>query len=413
MSVGRNEKCICGSEKKYKKCCLKKERLIKQMEQNNLRNLGDKEMRILQAFDRSKISTFLETKNKKCQYVSCDKKPIKSHTFPKNILSKQISKGSNNDFIYSTDIGSIGGNIQDKNKHSEILYPVHINNAGTVPLFCDGHDSEIFAPIEIFNPNPIIEQYVFLFGYRFFLYHYLKEKFAASEQLIVKNEGVGNALTEKIINNRNTIYSNATEIVKGIVNMQGLESTKKKFDEVMSGFLPSLEKINQHFKIYYYKLNENIEWCGAGSTEFSFDGSPVYSHLPSHIGLIPKNGKFQAIFFFIVPNEENEHLAQTIIKELNGLYSQYLRNAKIQEFHNYIKYLIFNCSENIMMSSNIFKRLKKEKTVNIKGTIQQMSQYEVLKLVNKIFVLDKMNGLKNAESTRRYAFELLKIIELF
>jgi len=30
--IGRNQKCICGSGKKYKKCCLKKEQQVK----NNL-----------------------------------------------------------------------------------------------------------------------------------------------------------------------------------------------------------------------------------------------------------------------------------------------------------------------------------------------------------------------------------------
>ena len=34
IKIGRNDPCFCGSNKKYKKCCLIKQNLMKEWEQN-------------------------------------------------------------------------------------------------------------------------------------------------------------------------------------------------------------------------------------------------------------------------------------------------------------------------------------------------------------------------------------------
>ena len=105
MSIGRNDKCPCNSGKKYKHCHLKIEKLRKQMEQNNLRDISESERKQLQSHDRNRVKQLFDSKGKECLYSNCDRKPIKSHTFPRNILEKQIARKTDNGYsVFSTDI---------------------------------------------------------------------------------------------------------------------------------------------------------------------------------------------------------------------------------------------------------------------------------------------------------------------
>ena len=130
MSLGRNDKCYCGSGKKYKRCHLIIEKQKKQMERNNLHDISITDRKKLQAFDRDNMKRFFESKGKKCQFPDCDRKPIKSHTFPRNLLEKQIARLTNNGYsVFSSDIKNIISNLQDPKQHDEFFYEVNINDA--------------------------------------------------------------------------------------------------------------------------------------------------------------------------------------------------------------------------------------------------------------------------------------------
>ena len=45
MSLGRNDKCYCGSGKKYKKCHLNLDKLRNRMEKNNLRDKSEEKLK--------------------------------------------------------------------------------------------------------------------------------------------------------------------------------------------------------------------------------------------------------------------------------------------------------------------------------------------------------------------------------
>ena len=416
MCIKRNDKCPCNSGKKYKHCHLIIEKLKKQMERNNLHDISITDRKKLQAFDRDNMKRFFESKGKKCQFPDCDRKPIKSHTFPRNLLEKQIARITNNGYsVFSTDIKSIIGNLQNPGLHNELFYEININNAGTMPLFCKEHDSHIFSPIEIFKPIPTVKQYLFLYSYRFFLYHYLKENYAlkvAYQDALDSEKGVGKSLSSVITEKRNIIYGNAIKIANTKTNISNLELLKTKFDKVIKKIPLTDTEIDRHFKVYGYKLKNNIQWCGAGCTEFSYDDTGIMNHLGCSFGLIPQNGDFPAYFYCVVPNEENDYLKDKLLKLLNDKYDSYKNEKDTASFENILKYYIFDSSENIIISPDIIDELREKEIcfLNEKGKLLKHSQYELLLEANSL--LCKVKGVEN-EEVRNTVYNILKKIDLF
>ena len=415
MSIGRNDKCPCNSGKKYKHCHLKREKLLKQMERNNLRDISEGERKQLQSHDRNRVKQFFNSKGKKCLYSNCDRKPIKSHTFPRNILEKQIARKTDNGYsVFSTDIKNIISNLQNPRLYRELFYEVNINGAGTMPLFCKEHDSEIFSPIETFKPLPTEKQYIFLYAYRFFLYHFSKEKYALIDyhDVIASEKGVGKSLSSAITQKRNIIYANATKIANTKTNITNLDVLKIKFDQVMNHTLPGDAEIDKHFKVYVYKLKNDIKWCGAGCTEFSYNDTGIMNHLGCSFGLIPQNSDFPAYFYCVVPNEENDYLKDKLLKLLNDKYVNYKNEKDTASFENIIKYYMFDSSENIIISPDIIDELREKEICfyTEKGKLLKNSQYEWLLKAN--ILLCQVKGEQN-EEVRNTVYKILETIDLF
>ena len=385
------------------------------MERDNLRDISEGERKQLQSHDRNRVKQFFDSKGKKCLYSNCDRKPIKSHTFPRNILEKQIARKSDNGYsVFSTDIKNIISNLQNPRLYRELFYEVNINSAGTMPLFCKEHDSQIFSPIETFNPLPTEKQYIFLYAYRFFLYHFSKEKYALIDyhDVIASEKGVGKSLSLVTRHKRNSIYANATKIANTKTNITNLDVLKIKFDQVMNHTLTSDAEIDKHFKVYVYKLKNDIKWCGAGCTEFSYNDTGIINHLGCSFGLIPQNSDFPAYFYCVVPNEENDYLKDKLLKLLNDKYDSYKNEKDTASFENIIKYYIFDSSENIIISPDIIDELReKEIWFNIeKGKLLKNSQYEWLLKANNL--LCQVKGEQNKE-VRNIVYNILETIELF
>ena len=415
MCIKRNDKCPCNSGKKYKHCHLVIEKLKKQMERNNLYDISITDGKKLQAFDRDNMKRFFESKGKKCQFPNCDRKPIKSHTFPRNLLEKQIARRTNNGYsVFSTDIKSIISNIQNPDLHNELFYEININDAGTMPLFCKEHDSHIFSPIEIFKPIPSVKQYLFLYSYRFFLYHYLKENYAlkaAYEDTLDSEKGVGKSLSSAITKKRNIIYDNAIKIANTKTNISNLEVLKTKFDKVIKKMPLTDTEIDRHFKVYAFKLkNKPIKWCGAGCTEISYNDSLVTKHLGCSFGLIPHNEDFSAYFYCVVPNEENDYLNDRLLKLLKDEYVNYNNGVNDSLFENIIKYYIFDSSENIIISPDLIDKLQRKNVYDSENKNILYSQYDSLIDANNL--LTQVKGIENIKN-RDKAFKKLSKVDLF
>ena len=415
MCIKRNDKCPCNSGKKYKHCHLVIEKLKKQMERNNLHDISITDRKKLQAFDRDNMKRFFESKGKKCQFPNCDRKPIKSHTFPRNLLEKQIAGRTSNGYsVFSTDIKSIISNLQNPDLHNELFYEININDAGTMPLFCKEHDSHIFSLIEILKPIPSVKQYLFLYSYRFFLYHYLKENYAlkaAYEDTLDSEKGVGKSLSSAITQKRNIIYDNAIKIANTKTNISNLEVLKTKFDKVIKKIPLTDTEIDRHFKVYAFKLkNKPIKWCGAGCTEISYNDSLVTKHLGCSFGLIPNNKVFSAYFYCVVPNEENDYLNDKLLKLLKDEYVNYNNGENDSLFENIIKYYIFDSSENIIVSPDLIDKLKRKSVYDSENKIFRYSQYD--NLIDANHLLTQVKGIDDSEK-RNKAFKILSKVELF
>lgn len=151
MKIGRNEKCPCGSGKKYKRCCLGKtadqiyfETVIKSSD--NLRN----DSRIYQCLHPDK--------------GHCDGKIIKAHAIQNNRILKRISE---NGEVITMD-GQSNLIFQDAQKKGRKI-------ATTFTGFCKYHDKTTFQEIED-KPFEASEKQIFLFTYRTMAWHVQKKR---------------------------------------------------------------------------------------------------------------------------------------------------------------------------------------------------------------------------------------------
>lgn len=138
MNIGRNDKCLCGSGKKYKYCCMVKIQLEKQLKQGQIR----------QCIHPNKIE--------------CAKKIKKAHSIQNNKILTQIARDG--EVI-------MAGFEANEYTFKVIMKPKGRGVATTFSGFCDFHDSIVFNPIEN-NDYQGINQQNFLFAYRAFAYEY-------------------------------------------------------------------------------------------------------------------------------------------------------------------------------------------------------------------------------------------------
>lgn len=130
MKIGRNEKCWCGSGKKFKHCHYGREKE--------------------QPFSKGEaIGESKKIGARKCCYVpkelkgECDKKIINAHTISKSGSLKEIADTTNHVLGLKIDLANLF-------KHKGKLVPerMGINQASTFTGFCAKHDKELFSCIE-------------------------------------------------------------------------------------------------------------------------------------------------------------------------------------------------------------------------------------------------------------------------
>lgn len=130
MKIGRNEKCWCGSGKKFKHCHYGRE---------NKAPVG-----IGEAIGHSQKNA-----SRKCCYVpdelkhECDKKIINAHTISKSGSLKEIADESNHVLGLKISLPKI-----IKNEGKLVPERIGINQASTFKGFCSIHDKSLFACIE-------------------------------------------------------------------------------------------------------------------------------------------------------------------------------------------------------------------------------------------------------------------------
>lgn len=320
MSLGRNDKCYCGSGKKYKKCHLDLDKLPNRMEKNNLRDKSEENLKnIIVAAEKIRLRENL--KNDKCFYKNCSEKPIGSHTIHKSLLKGKLSEG------YKVINSPIFKNIDFLGSDDTSLYDEQSFKKATVfPGFCKKHDA-IFESIENKNliKNTSIEDYIFLYSYRA-----LVNEYWLLNSLTGKNN---NKLSEFIKGNpRLSAYPHdmvEKSIQANFDSLDNYKGMKMKFEKYIDE-RGALSDYSSDFKITYSKLDMlSLEFAATAIVNRSKLVKAIgivdnfNTKVPICVGILPEYENIPNLFFAI-STKDNSDIINFINTYKNGFFIQNL-----------------------------------------------------------------------------------------
>ena len=320
MSLGRNDKCYCGSGKKYKKCHLNLDKLRNRMEKNNLRDKSEEKLKnIIVAAEKIRLRENL--KNDKCFYKNCSEKPIGSHTIHKSLLKEKLSEG------YKVINSPISKNIDFLGSDDTSLYDEQSFKKATVfPGFCKKHDA-IFESIENKNliKNTSIEDYIFLYSYRA-----LVNEYWLLNSLTGKNN---NKLSEFIKGNpRLSAYPHdmvEKSIQANFDSLDNYKGMKMKFEKYIDE-RGALSDYSSDFKITYSKLDMlSLEFAATAIVNRSKLVKAIgivdnfNTKVPICVGILPEYENIPNLFFAI-STKDNSDIINFINTYKNGFFIQNL-----------------------------------------------------------------------------------------
>lgn len=146
MKYGRNEKCWCGSKKKYKHCHLGRE-------DEPRVNAWDVGATVRRDFSVKLCSA------PDLMHDRCSGNIVAAHTVQRSGSLSAIARDGH--------VLTFVASLQNLTKHNGLLHPelVGVRKASTFSGFCSTHDDELFAPVEkeVFTGS---QQQCFLLAYR-------------------------------------------------------------------------------------------------------------------------------------------------------------------------------------------------------------------------------------------------------
>jgi len=145
MHMGRNERCWCGSGRKYKRCHLNRE-TAQPIARHEVHQKRKKVMDKRYCMHASNGRTM------------CSGAIVKAHTVPRGCLKKIAEQGHVCHLGPADGRGELWGSLPP-------LQEVGLKNASTFTGFCRQHDNDLFAPIED-RPFHATQQHAFLLAYR-------------------------------------------------------------------------------------------------------------------------------------------------------------------------------------------------------------------------------------------------------
>jgi len=322
MSLGRNDKCYCGSGKKYKKCHLDLDKLRNRMEKNNLRDKSEENLRnIIVAAEKIRLRENL--KNDKCFYKNCSEKPIGSHTIHKSLLTKLSEEHKVVNFSIRHNINFLGSDdVFQCTKES-------IETATVFQGFCKKHDA-IFESIENKKliKNTSIEDYIFLYSYRILVNEYW---------LLNSLTGKNNNKLSEFVKENPYLSDDLHDVVKKYIqatlpsldNLDSYKNMKIKFEEYIdeSG---ALSDYSLDFKITYSKLDMLPLEFAATAIVNSYELAKAIgivdnfnTKVPICVGILPEYENIPNLFFAI-STKDNSDIIDFISTYKNGFFMQNL-----------------------------------------------------------------------------------------
>lgn len=328
MKIGRNDKCPCGSGKKYKNCCLNKDFIDNDnqkfiMEYKRLKNL-------------SRI--------KQCLYPNCScsaKEIINSHSIQNSKILNKISDNGkvfmchfqvNNGFILP---GEFGRSV-----------------ATVFTGFCKKHDKELFQDIEDKDFNFETKQ-IFLYLYRAMIYEYHKKLEAVKLGKIIKEQY---KLSED-----NVLFFRGFNMATN-----DLEYEKEFFDKaILHNKFDILTTI-----VYQIPKFCNFAASGIEAPTKDFDGNIIQEF---------KNKLLGHIYYSVFPENNSTYILIGWLKRYDKLFKNIkirLQNLSNQEIMNYINNTLLMVSENIAIKPSAYANLTKEQQEEIISNLMGFSGFK-------------------------------------
>lgn len=307
VKLGRNEKCWCGSGRKFKRCHLDREAQSPLTRQEFIKRI------------------YRPPYNRHCLHPdagpeTCSDRLIKGHTIQRNgALSRIARKGH----VFSI---LRHGKLFDEGKFDLTSEPhkVGIRDASTFTGFCSRHDDELFAPIEKYPFTGTVTQ-IALLGYRALCYELFMKNWFLQALDLRRDQDKGQSPHFQQLN-QEAIYHLDMGADSSI---RELEELKALYEEVIFGSSPS------HLDYYVVFLDKSpeVQCCGITIATHDFRGRRIYQ-IRRHaapaswlaFSLIPAETSGAAVFSWPARHSKSE----VIMKTLDELTDSALPHAIIR-----------------------------------------------------------------------------------
>ncbi|WP_420724726.1 YecA family protein [Hwanghaeella sp. LZ110] len=246
--MGRNEKCWCGSGKKYKHCHLDKE--------------AQKTINPYQFWNDSRKSFARQyCSHPEASPSTCDK-IIKSHTISKSTCLKSISEKGH---VYN-----FSGDFNTFEKNNGITAPkkIGLNNASTFTGFCGHHDNKIFRIVDT-NEISASDDFIFFLSYRVVCFELFQKESELNFNELCKNLDSGKSLTEQV-----DIQTMIKERIRyNRIALNEARAIKENFDNMLIN--------NDYKKLNYISLKIDsvlpVVVAGGRFPDYDFSGNELFS----------------------------------------------------------------------------------------------------------------------------------------
>lgn len=294
--------------------------------------------------------------NNECCYWNCAQHAIKSHIYSKEFL-KKISNKDNN--LYIMDLEKIYNSKHEK-AFSFIISEKHINKVFTAELFCEDHDCNVFKRIEKLRVSTRLEDYLYLYAYRLFIFDYYFEYLikVKDNSKIFSNKSFGIKITskEKEEHKINQIVNQSLNNL--LYNFTNFEKLKNIFDIVFKEKSePNFGDFNKYFDMKYYKLNCKIDFLASGVTAFANNGLNINDHIPSIYALVPDQS-YEFLYFIIVTPKIEIDQMNFMLNFFDTEYKKYI-NQKESNFMEFVLFTLLDCSQNFIFTEEFYDEVTK------------------------------------------------------
>ena len=166
QKMGRNDKCWCGSGKKFKRCHLDRVNQVRPGRQETLR-------RFYRVYEKGHCF------HPEASPLICSSKVISAHTIQRNGGLSAIARDGH---VYSL---LKHGNVFEKSTFDTggVAHKVGVKDASTFRGFCSRHDDLLFAPLEK-RPFQGTSEQLALLGYRAVCYELLMKESLLGDDLL-------------------------------------------------------------------------------------------------------------------------------------------------------------------------------------------------------------------------------------